>query len=499
MALGNNLKKEKLIPNGINENQNETLTENTTTMETQLQTAEQVKPKSNGNGVTNEQVQEMRGKLDAIGKSQAVIEFNLDGTIITANDNFLNAMGYKLGEVQGKHHRIFVEESYGRSTVYAEFWAKLNRGEFMTDEFKRIGKGGKEIWIQASYNPIFDSTGRPYKVVKFATDVTEQKIKNADYEGQLEAIGKSNAVIEFNMDGTIITANDNFLSALGGYSLNDVKGKHHRMFVDSSYAASQEYSEFWRSFKDGKAKTGEFLRKAKGGSTVWLSANYTPVINAQGVAVKVIKLARDISKEKQLLEQSHQQAEELKAQEEELKQNMEELSAIQEDMQRKEIEMSAQFKAIDNSQAFIEFDLDGKIINANDMFLQTMKYSLNEVKGKHHRMFVDKDYAESSEYRDFWKTFSEGKSKSGEFLRKAKDGSSVWLSANYTPVVDPQGRVLKVIKLARNISEAKLLQQQSQKQVEVMKAQEERMAQKEKEYLKRIKELEREPASSIAK
>jgi PAS domain S-box-containing protein len=326
----------------------------------------------------------------------------------------------------------------------------------------------------------------------------EMQRKESEMLGHLDAINNSQAFIEFDLEGNIIHANDIFLRTMK-YSLNEIKGKHHRLFVDSSYAASQEYSEFWRSFKDGKAKSGEFLRKAKDGSKVWLSANYTPVINAQGVAVKVIKLARDISKEKQLLEQSHQQAEELKAQEEELKQNMEELSAIQEDMQRKETEMLAQLKAIDNSQAFIEFDLDGKIINANDMFLQTMKYSLNEIKGKHHRMFVDKDYADSPEYRDFWKTFSEEKSKSGEFLRKAKDGSSVWLSANYTPVVDPQGRVLKVIKLARNISEAKLLQQQSQKQAEVMKAQEERMAQKEKEYLKRIKELEREPTSSIAK
>lgn len=296
MALGNNLKKEKLLPNGTNENQNETLTENISTMETQLLTAEQVKPKSNGNGATNEQMQEMRGKLDAIGKSQAVIEFNLDGTIITANDNFLNALGgYSLSEVKGKHHRIFVEDSYARSAAYAEFWAKLNRGEFVAEVFKRIGKGGKEVWIQASYNPIFDSAGKPFRVVKFATDVTAEKTKNADYEGQLEAIGKSNAVIEFNMDGTIITANDNFLSALGGYSLSEVKGKHHRMFVDSTYVRSAEYADFWRRLNNGEFFVGTYTRIDKRGREVYIQASYNPILDLNGKPFKVVKYALDMT------------------------------------------------------------------------------------------------------------------------------------------------------------------------------------------------------------
>src|SRR5690349_6258070 len=165
-----------------------------------------------------------RGQIEAISKSQAVIEFNMDGTIIRANDNFLNAMGYSLTEIQGQHHSMFVDTEYGRSFAYRDFWAKLNRGEYLSDEFKRIAKGGREVYIQASYNPILDLNGRPFKVVKYATDVTDQKLKNIDYQGQLEAIGRSNAVIEFNMDGTIITANDNFLKTLG-YSLAEIKGK----------------------------------------------------------------------------------------------------------------------------------------------------------------------------------------------------------------------------------------------------------------------------------
>jgi methyl-accepting chemotaxis protein len=140
---------------------------------------------------------ELQAKVDAIGKSQGVIEFNLDGTVITANDNFLNVLGYTLNEAVGVHHRNFVEPSYGNSSEYRKFWEKLNRGEFDSGEYKRIAKGGREVYIQASYNPMFGSNGKPYKIVKFATEITEQVLKNADFEGKVDAIEKSQGVIEF--------------------------------------------------------------------------------------------------------------------------------------------------------------------------------------------------------------------------------------------------------------------------------------------------------------
>src|SRR4029453_18776045 len=169
----------------------------------------------------------------AINRAQAVIEFKLDGTIVTANENFLTAMGYSLGEIQGRHHSMFMPERDRDGAAYREFGAALNRGEFQAAEYKRIGKGGKEVWILASYNPVLDEKGKPFKVVKFATDVTAQKLRNADLSGQIDAIGKSQAVIEFNLDGTIVQANDNFLRALG-YSLAEIKGRHHSMFVEQA-------------------------------------------------------------------------------------------------------------------------------------------------------------------------------------------------------------------------------------------------------------------------
>jgi methyl-accepting chemotaxis protein len=234
--------------------------------------------------------QVLEATVRAIGKSQAVIEFQMDGTILTANDNFLHALGYTLEEIVGRHHSMFVEESYRGSAEYREFWAGLNRGEYQAAEYKRIGKGGKEVWIQASYNPILDSKGKPVKVVKFATDVTTQKLLNADFSGQIAAINKSQAVIEFQMDGTIRTANDNFLDALG-YTLGEVQGRHHSMFVEESYAASSEYRAFWAALNRGEYQAAEYLRIGKGGRGVWIQATYNPIFDLNGKPYKVVKFA----------------------------------------------------------------------------------------------------------------------------------------------------------------------------------------------------------------
>ena len=240
---------------------------------------------------------DQKGQIAAIGKAQAVIEFQMDGTIITANDNFLNALGYTLDEVKGKHHSMFVDEAYKQSPAYKEFWAKLNRGEYDAAEYKRIGKGGREVWIQASYNPILDLDGKPFKVVKYATDVTRQKLLNADYQGQIAAISKAQAVIEFNMDGTVITANDNFLRALG-YTLEEIKGKHHSLFVEEAYRQSSDYTEFWAKLRRGEYQAAEYKRIGKGGREVWIQASYNPILDLNGKPFKVVKYATDITAQK---------------------------------------------------------------------------------------------------------------------------------------------------------------------------------------------------------
>lgn len=245
-------------------------------------------------------VYDLEAKLSALNKSQAVIEFNMDGTIVTANQNFLNTLGYTLAEIQNKHHSMFVEAAYRDSAEYKKFWDDLRAGTFQMAQYKRLGKGGKEIWIEASYNPILDKNGKPYKVVKFATDVTAQNMENADSKGKINAVDKSQAVIEFDLSGNILTANENFLGALG-YRLDEVQGKHHSLFVDAKYRESVEYRSFWDTLRAGTFQAGQYKRLGKGGKEVWIEASYNPILDLNGKPYKVVKFATDITKNIDLL------------------------------------------------------------------------------------------------------------------------------------------------------------------------------------------------------
>lgn len=244
---------------------------------------------------------EMEGTLASLEKTQAVIEFRLDGTIVRANDNFLTLMGYRQEEIRGKHHSMFVEQAYRDSAEYKQFWEKLRSGQVQKAQYKRIAKGGREVWIEGAYNPIMGSDGKPFKVVKYATDVTEDKLKYADLLGQIEAIGKAQAVIEFKLDGTVITANQNFLTALG-YSLPEIQGKHHSMFVEPAYRDSAEYRNFWEQLRGGHYQAAQYKRIGKGGREVWIEASYNPILDLNGKPYKVVKYATDITRQIALLD-----------------------------------------------------------------------------------------------------------------------------------------------------------------------------------------------------
>jgi methyl-accepting chemotaxis protein len=251
-----------------------------------------------------------QGMIAAINKSQAVIEFTPEGNILHANANFLGAIGYTIDEIKGQHHSMFVEPAYRASEEYKQFWAKLARGEFDAAQYKRIAKGGREIWIQASYNPILDAQGKTIKVVKFATDITAQKMANANFEGMVSAVDKSQATIEFELDGTIITANENFLKTMG-YVLAEVKGKHHSMCVEPEYAASNDYKLFWEKLRRGEYDAAQYKRVGKGGKEVWIQASYNPILDMNGRPFKVVKFASDITaqvKASQMLQLAVEQA-----------------------------------------------------------------------------------------------------------------------------------------------------------------------------------------------
>lgn len=370
-------------------------------------------------GFNEAQVRDAVAVVSALDRVQAIIWFDLNGHILDANENFLATMGYALDEIKGRHHKIFVTEGYANSADYKAFWDKLGQGKFHSGDFARVAKDGSTVWIEASYNPVFDEAGKPIKVVKFAIDVTEAKKRAADFAGQLDAISTSQAVIEFNLDGTILTANENFCKTLG-YSLDEIAGRHHRMFVTPDYADSAEYRTFWETLGAGKFHAGEFMRIAKDGQEIWIQATYNPILDPSGEPVKIVKFASDITESKMMT-----------------------------------TDAAGQLAAISKSQAVIEFDLSGHILHANENFLKTLGYSLEEVQGKHHRIFVDPVDAKSEEYREFWETLRRGQFVADEYRRIAKDGGEVWIQATYNPILDPGGKPYKVVKYAAELTDRK--------------------------------------------
>lgn len=251
---------------------------------------------------------EFRGTVDAISRSQAVAEFDLQGHLITANEHFLQMTGYALPELQGRHHRLLCTPEFVQSGEYDAFWQRLQRGEYAAGEYLRLGKDGRRVWIQATYNAIFDADGKPFKVVKLATDVTRAKAHSAEFEGTVHAIGRSQAVIEFDLQGRVLHANDNFL-ALTGYALHEVQGRHHAMFCTPEMAASQAYQHLWQRLAQGQFDAGEYLRVGKDGRQVWIQATYNPIFDAEGRPFKVIKFATDLT-ERRTMEQDLRTAKE---------------------------------------------------------------------------------------------------------------------------------------------------------------------------------------------
>ncbi len=361
-------------------------------------------------------VRDLEAELAAISRSQAMIEFTPDGTIVTANDNFLRTMGYTLSEITGKHHALFMAQGEPETPEYRQFWADLGRGEFRAAAFRRIAKGNREVWLQATYNPILNAAGKPVKVIKIAADITQARLESASNQGQVEAINRSQAVIAFAPDGTILTANENFLRTMG-YALADITGKHHAMFIDPAERDKPEYREFWAALGRGEHRQAEFKRLAKGGREVWLQASYNPILDPNGKLLKIVKFGSDVTEAR--LESANNRG---------------------------------QIQAINRSQAVIEFGLDGTVILANENFLRAMGYTMAEIKGQHHAMFVDPAERDKPEYRAFWAALGKGEFRAGEFKRIKKDRNQVWLRATYNAIYDLNDKPFKVVKFATDVT-----------------------------------------------
>ncbi len=322
--------------------------------------------------------QHAKGLIAAIDRSYAYIEFDVTGTIITANANFLAALGYALNEIVGQHHRMFVETSYGASAEYKQFWADLNAGIAKAEVFKRIRKDRREIWIQAVYSPVLDDAGHVLKVVKIATDVTEQKVAEQNSARQLAEMNRTMGVIEFNNEGIVQTANENFLTLMG-YTLEEAKGQHHSKFVEPAYGASPEYKQFWRDLNEGKFQTAEFKRLGKGGREVWIQATYNPVFNVSGSVHKVVKFATDITSRKVAEASLRRTMEAVAHNSQTLASSAEELTAVSQQMSTNSEETAAQSNVVAAASEEVSKNVATVATSAEEMSASVKEIAKNSV------------------------------------------------------------------------------------------------------------------------
>lgn len=245
------------------------------------------------------QADSTRAAWEALCKSQAVIEFDLEGRILWANDLFLEVMGYRFDQIRGQHHRMFCEPHLASSEAYRDFWRRLITGHIDAGLYKRIDSRGQPVWLQATYNPVLDDRGEPVHILKFATDVTQQKAAGAETQSKLEAIHRSLAVAEFSMDGRILDANENFLADMG-YRRQDIMGHHHSIFCHDDYARSTEYKAFWARLGKGVFDRGTYKRLTRDGRDIWLTATYNPVLDGDGNPARVMKIATNVTRQIEL-------------------------------------------------------------------------------------------------------------------------------------------------------------------------------------------------------
>ena len=365
-------------------------------------------------------------KLAALDKVQAVIEFNPDGTVITANENFLKTLGYTLDEIKGQHHRMFCEAAYTSSPEYQAFWAKLNRGEYDAGTYQRVGKGGKDVWVQAAYYPLCDTKGKVYKVVKFASDVTDKQIEILHMRDELkvreEIMNTTSIVSAANLKGDIMNVNEKFLQ-VSKYPKNELIGFGHNTTRHPDMP-KEVFKQMWATIGRGQIFRGIVKNRAKDGTPYYVDAVIAPFVDKKtGKPRKYLGVRYDITEQ------------------EIARQNMKGL-----------------MDAIDKAYATIEFNLDGTVITANENFLKTLGYSLDEIKGNHHRMFCEPAYTGTGEYTAFWQKLNRGEADTGVYRRIGKGGKEVWIQASYNPVKDEMGRAFKVVKLASDITPQKKAQ-----------------------------------------
>lgn len=359
---------------------------------------------------------ETEAVANAISASNCIMEVDKELRIVSCNTSIEKILEFEKGELVGidLNELMYIEDINSYETQ--ELWRKLRLGDIQTRETRIKTKNKNDVWLKNIYTPIKGLDGELAKVLILSQDISNEKVERLETESKMVAINRSQAVIEFDVNGYILNANDNFCELLG-YTLEQIKGEHHRIFATQEYASSSEYIQFWEKLSRGEFQSGEYKRITKYGKDIYIQATYNPMFNTDGKVVKIIKYAQDIT-----------------------------------DNKLKASEFESKVQAIDLGLASVEFDLDGTIIKANRNFLAAMGYTEREIIGNHHSMFCSSDYIQSEKYRTFWLDLSEGKFMSGRFHRVGKYERDVYIQASYNPVRDMNGKVVKVVKFAHDVT-----------------------------------------------
>lgn len=370
--------------------------------------------------------------ISAINSSQAVIQFDLDGKIKTANANFLQLMEYNLAEVAGKHHSIFLEPQDSQSAQYKQFWQQLRSGMAQTAEFKRRTKSGGTVWIQASYTPIL-RRGKVERIIKFASDITQQVMARSRLESQIQAIHRAQAVIAFNTDGIIEDANDNFLQLMG-YSLAEIRGKHHKIFVSADEVNSAAYQKFWQKLREGTYQTAEYRRYGKNGKEVWIHATYNPITSPDGKVIQIIKFASDIT---------------------------------QEVKQRNEFQLLS-LVANETDNAVIISNSDRHIQYVNRGFERMTGFNAAEVSGHKAKEFLIGPRTNADTYKRMEAELEAPNAFYDEIEIHCKNGASLWISVTSNPVIDKNGKHTGYIAILADITSVKTAAMESETRLDTI-------------------------------
>jgi methyl-accepting chemotaxis protein len=363
------------------------------------------------------EIDELRRHLDSWRRDQAVVEFDMTGAVIQASPAFLGMLGYTAEALMGMSRNRLVVADAAR---LADSWARLARGDSDHGELECRAGDGSTRWLLTTSSVVTGADGARVRVVMTATDITglrhEMKELKAELDVRTEIMNLTSIVSEADKKGDIISINEKFIE-VSKYSRDELIGHPHNTTRHPDMPKST-FKAMWSTIGHGEMFRGVIKNRAKDGTPYYVDAVIAPIIGDNGKPKKYLGVRYDIT-----------------------------------DLEIERQNARGVLGAIDESFGFIEFELTGQVIKANDNFLSLMGYRSEEIVGQHHRMFVDPEYARSDAYRQFWAELGEGKAQNEAFQRFGKGGREIWIQATYAPVKDETGRVYKVVKIATDVTQ----------------------------------------------